>query len=352
MVTDLEHRLRKAFDALPSISVDQVHFKANRRRRLRRRIGVTGGALAAAAALVIALVVIAAPNASQVNVAAGGGIPSGVSCPRLVQVGAPAPESSVRLQVPGFDAALVCSYIRAPTGRLELSALAVSTTVLGRLAAQLRAALRAAPVWHATPTCAAPSPEDPVIQTVLYRNSNPVGTMTVYLTGCQLIQGPRGQSEADAAFRAELKALLGAGGAVAAGPMAGIWHVHTYYLTLTADGHGVFNWPIHATCGTGPGDSPPPCDTLRADGEIIDGGYATLTIIGRNGSSATGLIKSSTDTSTLPVGPVTLQLADNDVLYLHTQLPPASRAYDYLCGPRAIALPVAEQNAQHINCGA
>jgi hypothetical protein len=191
-----------------------------------------------------------------------------------------------------------------------------------------------------------------MVQALLYRDFKLVGTVVISLTGCHMIQGSLGQANADTVFRRELNDLMATDGVVAAGPIAGIWHVHTYYLSVYADGHGVFTWPIHTTCGTAPGQGPPPCDTLRNGNEIIDGGYATLTLTQRSGGSATGIVASSTDPSTLPSGPVSLQLGSNDLLYVHTSTSAAAHAYDYLCGQQAASLPTAQQNGLRINCGA
>jgi hypothetical protein len=250
-----------------------------------------------------------------------------------------------------FDAAIMCQYTAAPTGALDLSALEVSTPVSGADATRLRAVLQSAPAWPTGTNCAVPSPENPLIRVMLYGASRPVGTVTVYLSGCHMIQGSQGQANADEAVQGEVRRLMGTGGAVAAGPIAGIWHVHTYYLSVTPDGNGVFTWPVGIPCPTGV-EQGPRCDTVRNSGEIIDGGYATLTVTQQAGDSATGIISSSTDPATLPDGQVALRVAPNDLLYISTTTAPTSRAFDYLCGQQAASLPTAQQVAEHINCGA
>ena len=352
-MTDLGPRIREAFDRIPAVELDAVRETAARSRRRRRRLGIASGVVVTVAAATIALMLIVPAKNTTVTIApaAGGGIPPGTACPRLTQPSVTG-GSSGRLRVPGFDAALLCQYLQAPTGHLELSALANSTPLSGTEAAQFRDALSSAPAWPGDVHCATPSPQNPVVKALLYRDFKPVGSVVISLTGCHMIQGTLGQANADGAFQTQLHDLISTDGAAAAGPLAGIWHVHTYYLSIYTDGHGVFIWPIHTTCGTGPGQGPPPCDTLRNGSEIIDGGYATLTITQRVGDSATGLIASSTDPSTLPNGPVSLHLAPNDLLYLHTSTPASVHAYDYLCGQQAASLPTADQVAQQINCGA
>lgn len=352
-MADLGARLRQAFDRIPAVDLDTVGATAARRRSRQRRLGITSGIVGfvAAVTIVLALIVPAKNTTVRVGPGARGGIPAGAACPRLTHPSVPG-GSSGRLTVPGFDAALLCQYLQAATGDLELSALANSTPVSGTQAAQFRDTLMSAPAWPGTVHCAAPSPQNPTVQALLYRDLKPVGSVVISVTGCNTIQGSYGQATADEAVQAQLQDLMTTDGAAPAGPLTGIWHVHTYYLSVYTDGHGVFTWPIHTTCGTAPGQGAPPCDTLRNGGETIDGGYATLTITQRAGNSATGIIASSTDASTLPNGPVALQLASNDLLYLHTSTAAAIHAYDYLCGQQAASLPTADQVAHQINCGA
>ncbi len=120
--------------------------------------------------------------------------------------------------------------------------------------------------------------------------------------------------------------------------------MHTYDLVVDANGRGEFQWPIHVSCGTGLGYGPPPCDQVSPNGEIHDGGHATLAITSRTGNTATGWIAGSTDPSTLPDGTVTVRLGPNDVVFLHTSFPAEVLAYTYLCGPHT--------NRNLINCGA
>ena len=133
-----------------------------------------------------------------------------------------------------------------------------------------------------------------------------------------------------------MTALLESCGGVAtkAGPFAGTWHVHTFYLTIQSNGTGSFQWPIHVPCGTGLGQGPPPCDTVSPSGVITDGGHAKLTIESRKGRSVEGLISETTDPTTVRNGRVTISLGSNDVLYLRFSTPPATLAYSYVCGPK------------------
>jgi hypothetical protein len=129
-----------------------------------------------------------------------------------------------------------------------------------------------------------------------------------------------------------------------AGPLAGTWHVHTFYLVIASDGRGDFTWPIHLFCGSGVGQGPPPCDTLSPQGQVGDGGHAILTVKTRDGVTATGLVTGSSEPSVVPQGSVQLRLGANDVLYLHFGVAPGVRAFDYVCGPQT--------DRNKINCGA
>jgi hypothetical protein len=135
-------------------------------------------------------------------------------------------------------------------------------------------------------------------------------------------------------------------------PFAGVWHVHTNSLTLSASGRGDFEWPTHLPCGSGPGQGPPPCDQVSANGEIQDGGHASLLISDHSGDVAYGVISATTDPSALPNGPVTLQLYSNDTLHLTIGSQPAGPSFEILCGNHVASLSIEQQNAQGINCGA
>ena len=135
-------------------------------------------------------------------------------------------------------------------------------------------------------------------------------------------------------------------------PFAGVWHVHTNSLTVSANGRGDFEWPTHLPCGSGLGQGPPPCDQVSANGEIQDGGHARLLISNHSGDVAHGVITATTDPSALPDGPVTLQLYSNDTLHLTIGSQPAGPSFEILCGDQAASLSIAQQNARGINCGA
>jgi hypothetical protein len=151
---------------------------------------------------------------------------------------------------------------------------------------------------------------------------------------------------------------------VNAAALSGTWHVHTFEVTIGAHGRGVFNWPIHVWCGTGPGSGPPPCDALVPGAavingvttnveQIVDGGHATLRLTSVSGTNAHGTISGSTDPSEVPDGPATFAAAGNDTLTITPKAPLGPSALKGpLCGPRAAALSVSQQQAENINCGA
>jgi hypothetical protein len=135
-----------------------------------------------------------------------------------------------------------------------------------------------------------------------------------------------------------------------AGPFGGSWHVHTEQLDIQSDGSGAAEWPIHAWCGTGSPLVTQPCDQSVSRGnyeEIIPGGRAELQLMAVSGNAAEALISQSTDPSQLPNGRVGLSIASDDVLTVTT-----ASGRLVLCGPRAAALTIPQQNAEGINCGA
>jgi hypothetical protein len=154
---------------------------------------------------------------------------------------------------------------------------------------------------------------------------------------------------------------------VRAGHFAGTWHVHTSYVFIHTNGRGSVKWPIDVRCGSGVGESSPPCDTWiptvttlangrqMTDETIVDGGHATLRLISVTATTARGVITGSTDPTTLPDGSATLRVAKNDLLYMTAHSRPSGPGPFYgtgLCGTRAAALSVAQQKAAGINCGA
>jgi len=131
---------------------------------------------------------------------------------------------------------------------------------------------------------------------------------------------------------------------VAAGPFAGEWSVHVTLLTIDASGYGILNWRTYSTCG----ESPPPCDIFSGN-DIIDGGNATISLTAVGPNSASGEVLTTTVPHDIPLGPFTAHLdATKDLLSLSL---PLFSTYP-LCGTRARALPVGQQNAEGINCGA
>jgi hypothetical protein len=144
----------------------------------------------------------------------------------------------------------------------------------------------------------------------------------------------------------------GCGASVSAGPFAGVWRVHTYYLVIKANGSGSAKWPTHVFCRHG---VPSPCDKISSSGEITDGGHADLRITSVHDDTALGQVTDSTVQSTLPDGPVAL-LVDlvNNVLYMTVSRPTTASPYGTtpLCGPTASEKSDREGSAAKFNCGA
>lgn len=131
---------------------------------------------------------------------------------------------------------------------------------------------------------------------------------------------------------------------IRSGSLAGVWHVHTYYLTIDQHGSGTFRWPTHVLCEHGVGFGPTACDTINPHGLISDGGHARLTLTRTRGLEGVGTVSSTSEESVVPDGKVQLRLGPNDVLKVRFEHPPSLRAYEYLCGPTT--------NTSTTNCGA
>ena len=118
-------------------------------------------------------------------------------------------------------------------------------------------------------------------------------------------------------------------GAAALAPFGGDWFFHGFALHIAGQA-GTATFRTYRFCGPGVA---PPCDSRDGDA-IVDGGRATLGLDGVDASGAAhGTVVSSTDPSTLPVGPATLTRVPQDQLSLHT-----SGGNDLtLCGPDAPA---------------
>ena|SRR5579864_4842250 len=106
------------------------------------------------------------------------------------------------------------------------------------------------------------------------------------------------------------------------------WGRHGFGMSITATGHGTADWRTYNWCTS----SPPPCDSMQGN-NIVSGGHATFGLATASGGIAHGTISYSTDPSTMPLGPVTLDLAAGDELIVS----PGSAPQITLCGPQAVA---------------
>jgi len=89
----------------------------------------------------------------------------------------------------------------------------------------------------------------------------------------------------------------------------GQWTGHGNDMTIESDGTFTMEERTYVDCA----ESAPPCDTYGD--EITDGAVAHGTLESVSGTSATGSISSTTDSTLLPSGPVTFDLdASNDVI--------------------------------------
>ena len=131
-------------------------------------------------------------------------------------------------------------------------------------------------------------------------------TVLVFLAAVSLVTGCHGASSALSS-------------PVAAGPFAGTWHVHYYYLLVSPGGRGEFYWQPAA----------------------MPVGHADMVITSRSGNAADAVITSTTDRTAFHHGQtLTLRLAANDVVYTSARWV----SYSYVCGPRA--------ESYGVNCGA
>jgi hypothetical protein len=124
------------------------------------------------------------------------------------------------------------------------------------------------------------------------------------------------------------------------GPFTGSWRSHTTVVTIGGDGQGTATWPGPL----GPGQSEATATPGRAD----------LRVTGVSGTHGIGLVSGSTEPSVLANGPIRLQVTTQDLLEIaqdgSTAVGPILGSS--LCGPSALALPLAQQVAAGIDCGA
>ena len=130
-----------------------------------------------------------------------------------------------------------------------------------------------------------------------------------------------------------------------AGTFAGLWEVHAHLLTIDSSGYGILDWRVYTSCAKG---IRPPCDVMNGN-EIVDGGHATLLLTAAGPASATGDILTTTDPTNVPLGAFSTRIDPvRDLLY--SSLPLFAK-YP-LCGQKAEAMSVQQQQTMGINCGA
>lgn len=132
---------------------------------------------------------------------------------------------------------------------------------------------------------------------------------------------------------------------VAAGQFSGAWYFHTTSVTIRPNGVGAAIWPG-------------PLGPVQSEATAAPG-RAEIRVTSVNGAHATALITGSTVPSAVPDGPVQLRVTSQDLLYILPEsrtavspFDPISYGPEGLCGPKAVALTVAQQLAAGINCGA
>ncbi len=111
------------------------------------------------------------------------------------------------------------------------------------------------------------------------------------------------------------------------GVFAGSWERHGIDLHITAAGNATMNWRTYRVCG----QDAPPCDTWVGN-VITDGGHATFRLQATGPQTAAGTVLTTSDASTLPLGPINATLGEKgDLVYL-VPFPGANMPF---CGPRA-----------------
>lgn len=129
-------------------------------------------------------------------------------------------------------------------------------------------------------------------------------------------------------------------------------------ISIKSDGRGTATWPELVRCGTGVGTGPPPCDTwvpgtvLGPNGariitwHIIDGGRASIRLTKASGTSASGIVTSSTDPSRLGDGPATFRISSsNDLMHMTGTLGEPHVPLGPFCGAMDNKLPYEKQLA-------
>jgi hypothetical protein len=109
-------------------------------------------------------------------------------------------------------------------------------------------------------------------------------------------------------------------------PFAGDWYWHGEGVTIERDGRGTAVWRTYGWCD----DTPPPCD--RSEGDlIISGGAAFFVLVRATGDSADGYVLTSSDPTSVAVGPLHIELRPGD----HLSFPGLGNGP--LCGGHAVA---------------
>jgi len=151
----------------------------------------------------------------------------------------------------------------------------------------------------------------------------------------RLTSGPPAHSQPNASRIPPDRALV-----VTAGPLTGTWRVHTTAVVIGANGHGSATWPGPLRAGESEATAAP--------------GHADIRLTSVTGRHASAVVTGSTDQSVLPDGPTRLSVTSEDLLYVTPAKATGSSPFGHsgLCGPRALSLTLAQQEAANINCGA
>jgi hypothetical protein len=127
-------------------------------------------------------------------------------------------------------------------------------------------------------------------------------------------------------------------------PFAKEWGKHGMSIKVDATGHGEGTWRVYKWCSD---DPTPPCDGM-INNMIDSGGHGAFVFHRVSDRTAYGTVVGSTDTESLPLGPITLTVDDQGMAQLSQD---GASEPTVLCGPDYLKLAPPAVQAQ-FPCGA
>ena len=127
-------------------------------------------------------------------------------------------------------------------------------------------------------------------------------------------------------------------------PFAKEWGKHGMGFSIDPTGHGEGSWRVYKWCSD---DPTPPCDSVT-NNTIMSGGHGAFVFHRVDGRTAYGTVVGSTDTESLPLGPLKLTVDDQGMAQLSQD---GMDEPTILCGPDYLKLAPPAVQAQS-PCGA